>query len=337
MYDLEKSLDKLKNLPPEIVLTVDSDAVSDNLAIVEKKHGLSLSPVIIFIATGDMLIEGIEKYLQIEEKVESRKARVIRMDLEEIVIKPLLERLNFINTHPDKEMSRNQEVVYILKVFNSQMHYEIKNHPIISEAVNNQIFKLLNLDLSLKDELAKKLLNSEEPITSAPFVMNGKADKPSVGNWLKEFIKKQGSDIFDNLTIIKFITDTENGKKLNRQEKERLTKMFMTYRNIKFFPESMPTDDGRGWEIIPIEDIDVNDMQTKKHLEVPMTEEEKEIDDLKKEEGRFGESSLERMALEEEINKKKKVEQLIAMANKYKKGSLEYRALMEEVEKIKKR
>ncbi|MEA3449924.1 MAG: hypothetical protein U9Q85_03005 [Patescibacteria group bacterium] len=328
MLDLEKSIEKFKKMPAEIMLSVDSDFVSDNLAMVEKKHGLSLSPIMIFIATGDMQMDGIEKYLQIEEKIESRKAKEIKKDLEETVIKPLMERINFINVHPKKEMTAKQEIVYIYKVFNSQILYELNNNPIISEAVNRQIFKLLNHDLSIKDELAKKLLNSEEKID---------ASKNSVGDWIKKFIAKYGSDIFDNLIIIKFITDTEDSKKLEEKDKEKLSKLLMVYRNIKFFPESMPSDDGRGWEIIPIENIKTKDISKKKRLETPMTAEEKEIEDLKKEEAEYRENSLERMALDEEIKKKQKVEQLLAMAGKYKKGSLEHRALMEEVAKLKRR
>jgi hypothetical protein len=49
-----------------------------------------------------------------------------------------------------------------------------------------------------------------------------------------------------------FLGTSENAKILDDKEKELVRKVLMCYRNVKFFPESMPSDNGEGWEMIPL-------------------------------------------------------------------------------------
>src|SRR3989339_772390 len=105
------------------------------------------------------------------------------------------------------------------------------------------------------------------------------------------FIKQYGSGFFDNVTLSRYITFSENVKKLDENEKNLVKKLLQLYRNLKFFPDSMkdiPVDD---WEIVPIDKFVV-----KKHSELsgpPKTKGEKEIEKLRQEEGDYAENRVE--------------------------------------------
>jgi hypothetical protein len=78
-----------------------------------------------------------------------------------------------------------------------------------------------------------------------------KAAEETIGNWLKDFIEQKGSGIFNNIVLGDFLLKSVNAKKLNKNEKELVKKLLIFYRNLKFFPESMPNDAIENWQIIP--------------------------------------------------------------------------------------
>jgi len=75
----------------------------------------------------------------------------------------------------------------------------------------------------------------------------------TVSNWLKNFIGTNGSAIFDSVALSKYLTGSKSGAKLSQEEKEKVRKVLLIYRNLKFFPDSMPDDNGEGWQILPFE------------------------------------------------------------------------------------
>ncbi len=203
--------------------------------------------------------------------------------------------------------------------------------------LNGGLINLLFNKKNFKESAKKILLNSEAVLTVKPIMVDNKTVRATVANWLKDFIKQYGTGVFDNVTLTNYVINSANCKQLTENEKKVLTKLLLTYRNIYFFPESLQNISPNDWEIIP--SGRKMDEQGKAHKVSgpPKTVEEKEIDDLKKEEEQYQEGGLERRALEEEVASKKKVEELLAMAGKYKPGSLEHKALTEEINKIKKR
>ena len=205
----------------------------------------------------------------------------------------------------------------------------------IIEDLNDDIVELIMEDEKFRDELENTLYRNSEKLTHKTFILEGKPTAPSIQNWLKDFIKKHGSGNFDNVTLTKYITYSENGKKLNDEEKRLARMLFVIYRNLKFFPESMGDTPVEKWEIIPIErEEEEGASKTREALGPPKTTAEKEIDELKKEEEKYAAGGLERMAIEEEIDEEKKIEDLRIEANKYPRGSLERRALAEEIKKL---
>ena len=330
---IKESLVKFNNLPANIILTVDSDLVSTELLKIENKYELKLTSLVVFVAVGDMLLDDIEKYLQIEFGVEASIAKSVNSDLREKIFSPLLKRLDFINTHPQKTMAIKEEKDYLLEIFTAGVIREFSENPIISEAVNARIFSIFSNNIKFREELEKALYTNGEFLTHESFKLDKKPQSPTIGNWIQDFIKVYGSGMFDNLALVKYVTESKNSKYLGLEEKKLVRKLLQLYRNIKFFPESMSSDDGEGWEIIPIDkesDAGIN----KKIIGPPKTEEEKKIEELKQDEEQFSDGGLEQLAIKEEIDNKKKLESLKIEANKYTEGSLERMAMEEEIRKL---
>jgi hypothetical protein len=102
-----------------------------------------------------------------------------------------------------------------------------------------------------RKKLENALLANQEELTSKEFYLEGKKASPTVGNWIKHFIKEQGSEEFDNLALSEFLSNSRNAAGLVEKEKRLVGKILTLYRNLKFFPnpfKDLPIDE---WEIIP--------------------------------------------------------------------------------------
>ena len=124
-------------------------------------------------------------------------------------------------------------------------------------------------------------------------------------DWLKDFIKQHGGEMFDNIKLSQYLSNSSNVKNLDEVEKQLVRKLLMLYRNLKFFPDSMPNDTGEGWEIIPI---------SQEEGTLPTT--------------RAGKES------KKDGFKITPLQELEILAKQYPKGSLEHRAIMEEIKKL---
>lgn len=206
--------------------------------------------------------------------------------------------------------------------------------------VNHDIFHLiLNVRETIKDELVNILLNNQEVLTSQRIVLDGKQVDATVANWLNYFISQKGSAMFDTLTLSDFITSSPNAKFLDFDEKRLVSNLLMVYRNLKFFPESLTSPDPKHWVIFPVSsveepltktvDSEANEVidLTEPTLTVPvakpkvfpkapapLTPEVEAKEALKAEQiaetealiARYPSGSIERMALEEELDKLRK-------------------------------
>jgi hypothetical protein len=123
---------------------------------------------------------------------------------------------------------------------------------------NGILILLLLDDPNFKKSLEKVFLANPEKLTHSEFISEGAPHSPSIANWLKDFIKQFGSGMFDNLVMARYMTTSKNIKNLSEEEKQLVKKLLLTYRNLKFFPESMPSDDGEGWEIIPTDKLSMH-------------------------------------------------------------------------------
>ncbi len=333
---IKDSLKKFNNLPLEIILTVDSDEVGDKMEILNKKYNVNLGALIIFIVTGDLPLSKAQKYLEEEFSLSPAVAKKLVVDLQKNIFIPLKKRLDFLNANPKKEMTIREEKEILLDIFSNNLIKEIKQHIIIINAVNARIFYVLANDLKFKTKLENALLANEEVLTSQVFKMKGKTRKPTIANWIKDFTMEKGTDMFDDLVLSDYIITSPNAKILNDEEKLLLKKLLILYRNLKFFPESMPSDDIKDWEIIPGDSQSEVLNKARSVSGPPKTEQEKEIEKLIEKEKSDNLSGLEKMVLEEEIKRRKKIEELEILAKKYKNGSLEQQAVLQELERLKK-
>jgi len=198
---------------------------------------------------------------------------------------------------------------------------------------NRVLIVLLAQTKGLKKELENALYENQEKLTGQAFELEGHKKEPTIGNWLRYFIKQHGSGSFDNVELSKFVTGSKNGQRLNESERLLVQKLLRLYRNIKFFPEQLKGQDPEKWEIIPIEDMNAS-QKARQVSGPPKTEEERDIEELEKQEKEYQEGSLERMALDEEIKRKKDLEELKIEAKKHEEGSLERQALEEEIKRL---
>ncbi len=77
---------------------------------------------------------------------------------------------------------------------------------------------------------------------------------PTISAWLKDFIKKNGSNLFDDIVLAQYLNTSENARKLNAKEKELLSSLIRLYKNVAFFPESMSDLPPQKWQIFPFDD-----------------------------------------------------------------------------------
>ncbi|MFH1745184.1 MAG: hypothetical protein ABH881_03395 [bacterium] len=335
MRSIEESLEKFNDLPAEIILETDSQEIADKMSVIENKYGVKIASLIIFLITGDVKADRIEKYLKTECELDESNAKNCGQEIMENIYDPLFARISFLDANPDKNFPVVKEKEIIMKMFESGILKELDKHIIVKNAINYRIFYALSHDLSFKDVLKKKLFKNEERSTGKIFKLNGKTDSPSIKNWVDDFIKKHGSGIFTNITLSDYLSDSENARILDESEKRLVRLILILYRNIVFFPESMPSDDGEGWEILPLE-LENEDLKNKKPMGPPKTKQEKNIDVLMEEEKKYQEGGLEQMALEEGISSEKNIEDLEIEAKKYKEGSLERMVIEEEIRNMEK-
>ncbi len=179
------------------------------------------------------------------------------------------------------------------------------NEPLADEYNGILLQVLIDGGVSAKVDLEKALYENQERLTSAPFMLDGKVSSGTVANWIKYFISIKGTGIFDNIVLSSFLVQSPNAKALSEVEKSRLRKLLLLYRNLKFFPESMPNNTGEGWEIIPTQVTEEVQREVKVVQEKKDSENEKKIQELRATLAKYPEGSLARRAVEEEIKRVK--------------------------------
>ncbi|RLC37739.1 hypothetical protein DRH27_03635 [Candidatus Falkowbacteria bacterium] len=223
----------------------------------------------------------------------------------------------------------------------------------IVERINK---KLLFMDFEdrdgVKNNIKNALVENQEQITDTIKTENGKEIK-TMADWLGDYLSSTGKEIGSSIGEAKYFNNSYF-KKIKPDEKILLKKLFNFY---LFLNISSSTPEGFEDDILLRTEDDKLITTNKGNVVVlydyrtgqgavklkpkarkvsgpPKTEEELNIDELKAEEERYAAGGIERLALEEEVGKKKKIEDLKIEANKYRDGSLEKKALLEEIKKL---
>jgi hypothetical protein len=301
-------------LPEEIQLSCEADEVMNPLKELEQSYGLVLSGLVVFVVVGDLMMEEIPDYIKTEFEFADTQAQKLALDLDQKIFKPLLDRINFLNEHPDKEMTLEQEKLYAENIFKKNLLAELDRDPLITASVNRQLFFILAQDLEFRKVLVQSLYENTELISANNITVDGEDLKPTINNWLKDFISRYGGNASDSVSVSAFLINSDNAKKLSNEERDKLGKIIKTYINLKFFPDSMPSDDNEDddWQIIPYEPVyaeasvgDAEPAITKPEV-APIVNNQPVDDDtnileLKNMLLQYPEGSLERTAIEEEI------------------------------------
>ena len=228
----------------------------------------------------------------------------------------------------------SEEEQQILNIFKYNLIDILKSStPEALALLNGSLIYLLFNKTDFKNNIIKFLLNSEDRISEQKFIIGEEKRYSTVSNWIKDFIKKSGTEIPNNIIISNYVIGSENTKKLSANEKSSLSKLLLLYKNIKFFPKSLEGIEPEKWEIFPVTE-NFSNKEDRRTIGTPKTIAEKNIEKMKEEATHYRDDSLEHLAVEEEIKHEKKIEELRFMATKFAEGSLEKKAIEEELKKM---
>lgn len=198
-----------------------------------------------------------------------------------------------------------------------------------SSSLNLGIIYLLTEDETFKDKALRKLFVNNEILGMESILIDNKKVEPTISNWLKDFIKRNGSDNFNDLLLIDYINNSTNAKNLSSNNKNILANLLRFYRNLSFFPDSLKNIDASRWKIFPFSDQEneeekqsnlnegrriiknsdiLQEESSPREAEVLVEREGEEILALRRLLNSYAPSSLERKAINEEIRKIKKQE-----------------------------
>lgn len=187
--------------------------------------------------------------------------------------------------------------------------------------LNADIIVLITEDSEFKRRLENALYNNQQKLTNKEFRLEERPARPTVGNWLKHFIKEEGTEKFNSVTLSQFLTESPNAKKLDEHEKSLVRKLFGLYGNLKFFPDSMKGSNKDDWEIFPLEEQDGEQKGKDQQPPQSLSNVEQKVSGSQKNNDRSTKTTS-------------RLEQLRKYRDQYPEGSLERKAVEGEIEEL---
>ncbi len=336
MSYLQECLKKFESLPPDFKNRFGSLEVFEKIETIEAEYGIDLKFLVILVAIGEVSLSGIPEYLQTKYKLAEEDAYEIRNRLVSNIF-----QLNIGSSAPDFSefgSAGSSNVLNVLlesetevtKIFHENLAAVLKNQVANNTwnlgDLNEAIFFWLSKDGTLQDELSKSLLNSQERLTSERLLIEDREVLPTIANWLHDFIKISGSEMFDELALAQYLSTAPNARKLSPAEKELIRKLLKFYRNLVFFPDSMENSAIDDWQIIPV-DVAVKVTPPKVLVKTVVA-------------ARTEVPAKTASAAKTETQTKTEISPLIELKQalaRYTPGSLEYKAVAQEIERLKKK
>jgi len=249
---IEEAIEKFQNeLPEEIQLTSEMPEILNPLKALGQSYGVDLSSMLVFLVVGDLTVEGIPQFAKDEFGFDNGTAKKFAQTFEEMIFRPLLERIEFLNEHPEKTMTLEQEKVVAENIFKKSILAEFGRNPILIDALNRRLFSILAGDIEFQKRLEQLLYENNEVVTKQSVTIDGQEQKGTIANWIKDFIAHYGSQAYDSVSMSAFLINSDNGKKLSEEDRKKVARVLRLYANVKFFPESMPSDNPDDWQMIP--------------------------------------------------------------------------------------
>lgn len=329
---LNECLERFHELPEEIQEAIGGFEAAIKIKNLEEKYGVDLSFAVILVAIGELNIDDLPDYLNLKFEVDKTKGEEIAKELEDQVF---LNTLDLIINNPElqnivsgEEISTNNQFgpitnlstedkkELIVKTFTENIIPALQAEPTKLHDFNIAIFQIFNIDENLGEKIENLLYVNQEKLSDHHIIIDGHPASPTIANWLKDFIKKYGSGLFDEVALAEYLTQSPNIKQLKPAEKELVRKVLKLYRNLSFFPESMDGVSLDQWEIFPVDRSKmintvkpsinqkpaVNEMILEAVDEVA-TEKQKVIFDLQKSLAKYSPTTLEYKAISQEINR----------------------------------
>lgn len=236
---------RFNGLPEDIKEKVGNIEVVSLIKKLGDQYKIDLSFLIILVMINEVKIKDIPTYLEKKYQIDYEDAVKIREELLNNIFSLILdERKRILPKVEDK----------IKEIFQNQIVDALRGDEVYKEVLNEEILNQFALDEGLTPEnLLKIFYSNQEKLTGREFILDGRQTEPTVANWIRDFIKSEGSDIFNELALSKYLINSANAKLLNEEEKKLLRKLLALYRNLKFFPESLADLPPEEWEIIPME------------------------------------------------------------------------------------
>ncbi|MFZ2310001.1 MAG: hypothetical protein WAW11_00465 [Patescibacteria group bacterium] len=329
---LNECLERFHELPDEIQEVLGGFEAAIKIKNLEEKYGVDLSFAVILVAIGELNIDDLSDYLNLKFEVDKTKGEEITKELEDQIFSNTLDLIinnpELQNIVSDEEVSANNQFgpitnlstedkkELIVKTFSDNVVPALQAEPAKLHDFNIAIFQIFNVDENLGEKIENLLYINQEKLSDHHIIIDGHPASPTIANWLKDFIKKYGSGIFDEVALAEYLTQSPNIKQLKPVEKELVRKVLKLYRNLSFFPESMDGMSLDQWEIFPVDRSKlvniaktpinqkpaVNEMILEAVDEVA-TEKQKVIFDLQKTLAKYSPSTLEYKAISQEINR----------------------------------
>ncbi|PIP34563.1 hypothetical protein COX21_02185 [Candidatus Falkowbacteria bacterium CG23_combo_of_CG06-09_8_20_14_all_41_10] len=198
------------------------------------------------------------------------KAEIIKRGHRPEIYQPYLD--NFAEVIEDKNFESLEELVDLyestfnpveeenasLDLFTGDLKGILNDTDIDAvNTLNGALIYLLSNKPDFHNKINKTLLDNQEVITTQSLTWAEGAKAGTAANWLKDFIKENGSDIYNSVVLSRYLATSPNPQLLTEGERKIVRRLLRLYRNLVFFPESMSDVPMEEWEIIPVEKVSV--------------------------------------------------------------------------------
>ena len=219
-------------------------------------------------------------------KVNKSKYLSTKDKLQDLIEDKNMEALENAISDFEKTVDPKEERDYVIDILKNNLLEILQTDSLNANLSLNRgfIYLLFNVE-GFKSDAISIIKNSQSLIGKENIKLDDREVAPSVSNWIRSFIKEEGADLFDDLTLAKYLDRSSNAKKLNSDEKKLLSSLLIFFKNINYFPESMRNTLPENWQIFPFEveqeefedvlnDEKENNKEVKNHIEKESVESE---------------------------------------------------------------
>ncbi len=220
----------------------------------EDEYQVHLSFVLVLLAVGELEENDVAEYLQLKFKLDATRSVTIAQRLAAEAYYPAVERaLAASALREDESLEIKYQAFELLSIFEGSLLSFLQKNPAEIKDFNIAVFAAIDADNALEDKLINALYANKELISNTNIMLGEREVRPTVANWIKHFVADSGSGLFDGLVLAKYLSTSASVSQLSASDKNLLSKVLKTYRNLVFFPESMDNIPLELWEVLPVE------------------------------------------------------------------------------------